>query len=172
MLAFNTASETFRLVSRPPGVTLAALLELDGLLCGVTMPGTTRLDMWVFQDHKAERWTLRLRMEVRPPRCIASGREVLVQHGDVCWGRQHPHWGPPVSLGLVMRYQREERGWECCLAARTTRAPWVGESDPDLEVRSRGSGLGLGVPRSDGVLPAGLLLSRWAADVDVCPMVG
>ncbi|XP_002440353.2 uncharacterized protein LOC8066539 [Sorghum bicolor] len=75
MLAFDTASETFRLMARPPGVTTAALLELDGSLCAADVvqqaPGVAaRLDVWALQDHDhdtAESWTLRHRMEVTPP---------------------------------------------------------------------------------------------------------
>ncbi|RLN35641.1 F-box protein [Panicum miliaceum] len=77
MLAFDTASETFRLMSGPPGAPMAALLELDGSLCAQNLlPCPTRLDIWVLQDHEAERWTLRLRMEVPPLRspcpCMVS----------------------------------------------------------------------------------------------------
>jgi F-box interacting protein len=74
MLAFDTASETFRLMARPPGVTTAALLELDGSLCAAAImqtqtPGiVARLDVWVLQDHDTESWTLRYRMEMTPPR--------------------------------------------------------------------------------------------------------
>ncbi|RLN35773.1 F-box protein [Panicum miliaceum] len=77
MLAFDTASETFRLISGPPGAPMAALLELDGSLCAQNLlPCPTRLDIWVLQDHEAERWALRLRMEVPPLRspcpCMVS----------------------------------------------------------------------------------------------------
>jgi hypothetical protein len=62
----------FRLMSRPPGVTEAALLELDGSLCAAAItPGAVAwLHIWVLQDYKSERWTLRLRMEVPPPRRV------------------------------------------------------------------------------------------------------
>jgi len=71
MLAFDTASETFRLMARPPGVTTAALLKLDGSLCAAAMMTpvgmAARLDVWVLQDHDTETWTLRHRMEMAPP---------------------------------------------------------------------------------------------------------
>ncbi|XP_062179523.1 F-box protein At5g49610-like [Phragmites australis] len=70
ILAFHTVSETFQLMSRPPGVTIAALVEIDGALSAATMPSPTRLDIWVLQDYEAESWTLRLRVEVSPPRRI------------------------------------------------------------------------------------------------------
>ncbi|CAN6341059.1 unnamed protein product [Urochloa humidicola] len=89
MLAFHTASETFRLMSGPPGATMAQLLELDGSLCAQSMPCATRLDIWVLQDHEAERWTLRLRMEVPPLRspwvvttAITAGDGILLLIGD------------------------------------------------------------------------------------------
>lgn len=62
MLAFDTASETFRLMSRPPertGDTARVLLELDGELSVAAMQGVTSLAIWALQDYKAEIWTLR-----------------------------------------------------------------------------------------------------------------
>ncbi|RCV16304.1 hypothetical protein SETIT_3G127300v2 [Setaria italica] len=66
MLAFDTASETFRLMSRPPertGDTARVLLELDGELSVAAMQGVTSLAIWALQDYKAEIWTLRYRVE-------------------------------------------------------------------------------------------------------------
>ncbi|CAL4909781.1 unnamed protein product [Urochloa decumbens] len=80
MLAFHTVYETFRLMSGPPGATMAQLLELDGSLCvcAQDMSCATRFDIWALQDHEAERWTLRLRVEVPPLRNIRSGGPWLV----------------------------------------------------------------------------------------------
>jgi hypothetical protein len=102
ILAFHTASETFRLMSWPPGVELAALLELDGSLCAHTMPCKTRFDIWVLQDHEAERWTLRLRMEVPPPppRCIVS-TAITAGDGSILIG-------DPYSL-VVRLYDLKEK---------------------------------------------------------------
>ncbi|OEL32213.1 hypothetical protein BAE44_0006768 [Dichanthelium oligosanthes] len=61
----------------------------------------------------------------------------------------------PTSARRSSAVLADHGGRKCCLPARAMRAPWVGESDPDLEVGSRGGGLGLGV-----------LLSRMAASVD------
>ncbi|CAN6336662.1 unnamed protein product [Urochloa humidicola] len=89
MLAFHTASETFRLMSGPPGATMPQLLELDGSLCAQSMPCATRLHIWALQDHEAERWTLRLRMEVPPLRspwvvttAISAGDGSILLIGD------------------------------------------------------------------------------------------
>ncbi|KAG2636954.1 F-box protein At5g49610-like [Panicum virgatum] len=83
MLAFDTASETFRLMSGPPGAPMAALLELDGSLCAQNLlPCPTRLDIWVLQDHEAERWTLRLRMEVPPLRSPCGVSTAISAGGD------------------------------------------------------------------------------------------
>ncbi|RCV16303.1 LOW QUALITY PROTEIN: hypothetical protein SETIT_3G127200v2 [Setaria italica] len=74
MLAFDTASETFRLMSRPPertGDTARVLLELDGELSVAAMQGVTSLAIWALQDYKAEIWTLRY---------VTVWRESLVLH--------------------------------------------------------------------------------------------
>jgi hypothetical protein len=75
MLAFDTVSETFRLMSRPPeraGGTARVLLELDGELSVAAMQGATSLDIWALQDYEAEIWTLRYRVEV-PPSTLYGG---------------------------------------------------------------------------------------------------
>ncbi|XBI77995.1 hypothetical protein VPH35_087767 [Triticum aestivum] len=70
MLAFDTASETFRLMSQPsPYNTLrTSLFELDGELCVAAMSQSlTSLDIWGLQDYKAETWTLLHRVHVPMP---------------------------------------------------------------------------------------------------------
>ncbi|CAD6343335.1 unnamed protein product [Miscanthus lutarioriparius] len=77
MLAFDTASETFRLMPRPPAVpeptttetdaAMSDLLELDGELSVATIYGAKTLDIWALQDYEAEKWTLRHRLKVQPP---------------------------------------------------------------------------------------------------------
>jgi hypothetical protein len=74
MLAFDTVSETFRLMSGPPGPErpdlewMRDLLVLDGELSVATKLDLT-LDIWVLQDYgAAERWTLRHRVTLPPPR--------------------------------------------------------------------------------------------------------
>jgi hypothetical protein len=81
MLAFDTVSETFRLMAGPPQAqergetTNMALLELDGgeelgvaaMQAGqfLTTPTTpTSVAIWALQDYEAETWTLRHRVEV------------------------------------------------------------------------------------------------------------
>ncbi|RLN29706.1 F-box protein [Panicum miliaceum] len=75
MLAFDTVSETFRLMSRPPGPgperpnweTMRDLLVLEGELSVATKLLLT-LDIWVLQDYEAaERWTLRHRVTLPRP---------------------------------------------------------------------------------------------------------
>ncbi|KAF8726849.1 hypothetical protein HU200_019329 [Digitaria exilis] len=81
MLAFDTVSETFRLMSRPPELQQAAgnttttrqqLLELDGELVVAAMQGVASLAIWALRDYKAEVWTLRCRVEV-PPSTLYGG---------------------------------------------------------------------------------------------------
>jgi len=77
MLAFDTASETFRLMPRPPAApeptttetdaAMSDLLELDGELSVATIYGATTLYIWALQDYEAEKWTLRHRLKVQPP---------------------------------------------------------------------------------------------------------
>ncbi|KAM3253626.1 hypothetical protein ACQJBY_047613 [Aegilops geniculata] len=70
MLAFDMASETFRLMSQPsPDNTVStSLFELDGELCVATMSQSlTSLDIWGLQDYKAETWTLLHRVHVPMP---------------------------------------------------------------------------------------------------------
>nr|TKW25601.1 hypothetical protein SEVIR_3G129700v2 [Setaria viridis] len=81
MLAFDTASETFRLMSRPPertGDTARVLLELDGELSVAAMQGVTSLAIWALQDYKAEIWTLRYRVEVPLSTLYGGSRDSVV----------------------------------------------------------------------------------------------
>ena len=60
-MAFDMASETFRLIPQPPGldeqarvsVVVADLLELDGHLCVAAMQDYVTLDIWALQDYGA-----------------------------------------------------------------------------------------------------------------------
>ncbi|KAF8726845.1 hypothetical protein HU200_019325 [Digitaria exilis] len=71
MLAFDTVTEKFWLMARPPCNMLPmALLELDGALCAVAMQGVTLLSVWVLQDYESERWTLRNQVVVQPPKSL------------------------------------------------------------------------------------------------------
>ncbi|CAL4909778.1 unnamed protein product [Urochloa decumbens] len=75
MLAFDTDSEAFRLMSRPPeraGDTARVLLELDGELSVAAMQGVASLAVWALQDYGAEIWALRRRVEV-PPSTLYGG---------------------------------------------------------------------------------------------------
>nr|XP_034605914.1 F-box protein At5g49610-like isoform X1 [Setaria viridis] len=70
MLAFDTASETFQLMPRPPeraGDTARALLELDGELSVAVMQGLTSLAVWDLRHYDAEVWTLRCLVVVEVP---------------------------------------------------------------------------------------------------------
>ncbi|OEL38570.1 hypothetical protein BAE44_0000413 [Dichanthelium oligosanthes] len=86
MLAFDTSSETFRLMSRPPETTERPGLEtmrdlldypsciciLDGLLDGELSVATKQfltLDIWVLPDYEgaAQIWALRHRVALPPP---------------------------------------------------------------------------------------------------------
>ncbi|CAN6327239.1 unnamed protein product [Urochloa humidicola] len=79
MLAFDTASETFRLMPRPPelavewpsGEIMRDLLVLDGELSVATMKAL-KLDIWVLQeqDYEAGRWALRHRVTLPRPRDV------------------------------------------------------------------------------------------------------
>ncbi|KAG2624696.1 hypothetical protein PVAP13_3KG362770 [Panicum virgatum] len=74
MLGFDTASEAFRLMSRPPvperagggAPTATALLDLDGggELSVAAMQDATSLAVWALQDYETETWTLRCRVVV------------------------------------------------------------------------------------------------------------
>lgn len=71
MLSFDTACETFQLMSRPPldDTVMASLFELDGELCVAAMPQSlTSLHVWVLKDYKTETWTLRHRVDVPLPK--------------------------------------------------------------------------------------------------------
>jgi F-box interacting protein len=78
MLAFDTASETFRLMSRPPGdkdTMMMALFEHDGELNAAAMHNLTSLNVWVLRgDYKAETWTLRHRVDHLPTPHFYSDR--------------------------------------------------------------------------------------------------
>ena len=60
-MAFDMASETFRLIPQPPGldeqarvsVVVADLLELDGHLCVAAMQDYVTLDIWALQAYGA-----------------------------------------------------------------------------------------------------------------------
>ncbi|KAF8716161.1 hypothetical protein HU200_026437 [Digitaria exilis] len=76
IMAFDTVSEAFRLISLPPVLGRTRvwmdLLELDGELSFAIMPNYVTLDIWALQDYDDEaaengRWTLRHRMNVQPP---------------------------------------------------------------------------------------------------------
>jgi len=79
MLAFDTASEAFRLMSRPPvperagggAPTATALLDLDGggELSVAAMQDATSLAVWALQDYETETWTLRWCRVVVPLCC-------------------------------------------------------------------------------------------------------
>ncbi|KAK3137844.1 hypothetical protein QOZ80_5AG0361210 [Eleusine coracana subsp. coracana] len=76
ILAFDTVSETFRRMSRPPPLTtmdgnqqlfmFLSLLEVDGM---VAMMANLRgiMDLWVLQDYDDDQsWTRRLRVQLTP----------------------------------------------------------------------------------------------------------
>ena len=79
MLAFDTASEAFRFMSRPPvperagggAPTATALLDLDGggELSVAAMQDATSLAVWALQDYETETWTLRWCRVVVPLCC-------------------------------------------------------------------------------------------------------
>lgn len=107
MLAFDTVSEMFRLMPRPPQgpeeAMISDLLELDGELSVVTIYSNgngTMLDIWALQDYEAEKWTLRHRLKVQPPR-----------EGPLSW----PWAMHPVGEGAALSSSDSQGlGWLWC----------------------------------------------------------
>ncbi|KAF8704949.1 hypothetical protein HU200_031194 [Digitaria exilis] len=89
MLAFDTDSEAFRLMPRPPewarDGTKRKLLELDGELAVAVVKGVSTLAVWELRDYEAEVWTLRYRVEVAPPSSLFGGITTTDNHTSVEW---------------------------------------------------------------------------------------
>ncbi|KAL6629773.1 hypothetical protein ACP70R_029538 [Stipagrostis hirtigluma subsp. patula] len=74
MVAFDTVSETFRLIPRPPSTDRhrLRLFEIDGTLAASAVPeGPTpaHMDVWALEDgdNGGEMWTCRARIDLLPP---------------------------------------------------------------------------------------------------------
>ncbi|KAL6629205.1 hypothetical protein ACP70R_028970 [Stipagrostis hirtigluma subsp. patula] len=76
MVAFDTVSETFRLIPLPPpppsGRHYLRLFDMDGALAASTVPEQltpARMDVWAIDDDDddGERWTCRARIDLPPP---------------------------------------------------------------------------------------------------------
>ncbi|KAL6629209.1 hypothetical protein ACP70R_028974 [Stipagrostis hirtigluma subsp. patula] len=92
IVAFDTVSETFRLIPRPPSTSLhrLGLFDMDGALAASAVPEWSmpaRMDVWVLGDgDSGETWTCRARIDLPTPRNLQwcpSEAAVAVLDGDV-----------------------------------------------------------------------------------------
>ncbi|CAN6358923.1 unnamed protein product [Urochloa humidicola] len=70
ILAFDTVSETFRLMSRPPSMERhgrPSLLEMDGKVAMAAVLEGLHMDLWVLEDYgDDESWARRHRIDLPP----------------------------------------------------------------------------------------------------------
>lgn len=107
MVAFDTVSETFRLMSLPPvtgcDIDGINLFDMHGTLAVSAVSEWLYVDIWALKDYDGERWTHRLCVKLTPSGCFRGpmcGQAMAGLEGDML---------VVVAFGWVVLYDMKEK---------------------------------------------------------------